>query len=81
MSSVNLDTIPDPTDMFEYAMDVGTNAVWADDPMTQIITNIVIVAVMMLSSSVGFIVGIPIAMAALFFLAVGIGRFILDVVR
>lgn len=77
MASVNIDAIPNPKEIFSFATDVAMNAVWADDPMTQIVTNAVIVVIMMLSSSVGFVVGIPIATAALILLGVGIARLVL----
>lgn len=77
MGSINLDAFPDITEIFSFAMDTAMNAVWADDPMTQIVTNLVIIVLMMLSSSVGFVVGLPIAAVALILLAVGVGRLVL----
>lgn len=80
MTSINLGAIPKPKEIFSFASDVTMNAVWADDPMTQIVTNTVIIVLMMLSSSVGFVVGVPIAMAAMLLLTVGVGRLILGYV-
>lgn len=80
MASINLGAFPNPKEIFSFATDVAMNAVWADDPMTQIVTNVVIIVLMMLSSSVGFAVGVPIAMAAMFLLAVGVGRLVLGYV-
>lgn len=76
MASVNLglDAL-NPKSMFDYGTKVTRNAVWADSPTTQIVTNIVIVAALMLSSSVGFVVGIPLAIAAMGLLVVGVVRF------
>lgn len=75
MASVNLclDAL-NPRSWFEFGVRVTRNAVWADNPQTQIVTNIVIVAALLLSSSVGFAVGIPLALFALFFLGVGVLR-------
>jgi hypothetical protein len=62
--------------VWNLGLEVGRMAVWADDPIQQIVANLVIVVVMMLSSSVGFVVGIPIALAAMVFLGIGIVRLI-----
>jgi hypothetical protein len=55
-------------------------AVWAGDPMAQIVSNRVIVVALMLASSVGFVVGIPLALVALLFLTIGIVRLLWDLV-
>jgi len=64
----------EPGDWLDTGKRVTRQALWADDPLTQVTTNVVLVAALMLSSSVGFVVGIPLALAALFLLGVGIAR-------
>lgn len=63
-----------PRSLFQFGSRVTKNAVWADDPLTQIVTNIVIIAGLMLSASVGFLVGVPLALLALGFLSIGVVR-------
>lgn len=64
----------DPESYFDTGYRIVKMAAWADEPMTQIVTNIVIIAALMLVSSVGFVVGIPLALAALALLTVGVLR-------
>lgn len=63
-----------PRTWFQTGLTIARNAIYADDPLTQIATNIVILVVAMLSSAVGFLPGLFIALAALFFAGVGVVR-------
>ncbi|MFW5911657.1 MAG: hypothetical protein ACOCQV_02855 [Halolamina sp.] len=74
--SARVDTgiIPDWREMVSSAVGWAKKAVWAGDPVEQIAVNLVIVVVLMLSSAVGFVVGIPIAMLALTLAGVGVVR-------
>lgn len=58
------------------ALNWGRMAIWAENPLMQIVVNVVIIVVLMLASAVGFIVGVPIALAALFFAFIGVIRLI-----
>jgi len=72
--------LPSFKDLGKMALRWGRMAVWAEDPVMQIVVNLVIVVTMMLSSAVGFVVGIPIALLALSLAGVGALRLILGVV-
>lgn len=65
-----------PGDYFDRGVSIAKMAIWADDPLTQIVTNAVIIVALMLASSVGFLVGIPIALVAVMLLLVGVVRLI-----
>lgn len=60
--------------LWDKGVTVARNAVYAPNPMTQIVTNLVIIVVLILSSSVGLVVGIPLAGVALVLLGVGVVR-------
>ena len=77
MAAVDL---PAPTKLAKSAVNYGRLAVWAPNPVTQISVNLVIVVVLILSSAVGFVVGIPIALLALMLAGVGVVRLIVRAV-
>ena len=79
-ASIDAGILPDFGELGQMALSWGQMAIWADNPLMQIVVNVVIIVAMMLSSAVGFIVGVPIAMAALFFAGVGVVRLIADMV-
>ncbi|QZP37074.1 hypothetical protein [Halobaculum magnesiiphilum] len=64
----------DPRTYLDIGRQLARNAIWAPDPFTQLVTNVVIIVAAMLSSSVGFAPGILIALTALFFIGVAILR-------
>lgn len=64
--------------IFNTGLGIAEKAVWADDPVTQIATNLVILVAAMLSSIVTWGIGLAIAAFALFFFLVGVGRLILQ---
>lgn len=72
MSTMNLTETARST--FSTGQSIAMQAVWADDPVTQIATNLVIVVAAMLSSAVTWGIGLVIAGFALFFLGVGVVR-------
>lgn len=77
--SASIDTgigLPSPKEWAKTGVSYARKAIWAKDPITQIAVNAVIIVVMMLSSAVGFVVGIPIALAALFFASIGVLRLV-----
>lgn len=59
---------------FKTGQSVAMQAVWADDPVTQIATNLVILVAAMLSSAVTWGIGLVIAMFAFVFLSIGVLR-------
>lgn len=79
-ASVDSGILPDFGELARMALSWGRMAIWADDPLMQIVVNAVIIVVMMLSSAVGLLVGVPIAMVALVLLTVGVVRLIADMV-
>lgn len=81
--SASIDTglgLPDVGELATLAKDWTKMAIWADDPLTQIAVNAVIIVVMMLSSSVGLLVGIPIAIVALCLASIGVARLLFQLV-
>lgn len=64
----------DPRTYLSLGRQLARNAIWAPDPFTQLVTNVVIIVGAMLSSSVGFAPGLLIAAAALFFIGVALLR-------
>lgn len=79
-ASVDAGILPDFGNLASMALSWAKMAVWADDPVTQIAVNAVIIVAMMLSSAVGFVVGIPIAFAALLLAGVGVARLLIGAV-
>jgi len=66
---------------YEVGLQIGKNAVWADEPVTQIATNLVVVVAAALSSAVTWVVGLLIAGIALVLLTVGVVRLTLQLYR
>lgn len=82
MPSVGVDVgLTDPRSWFRLAMQAGRMAIWADDPLTQIVVNAVILVVAMLSSSVGFVPGLVIAFVAFWLIVIGLARLTVGVLR
>lgn len=73
MASVNIDALS-PMDWVESGMKYGKMAIWAKEPFNQIVVNVLIIVVAMLSTSVGFAPGIIIVMWAMFFIGVALVR-------
>ncbi len=81
--SASIDTglgLPSFKDLGKMALSWAKMAIWADEPIMQIAVNAVIIVALMLSASVGFVPGIPIALAALFFATIGAVRLVVGAV-
>ncbi len=81
--SASIDTgigLSSPKEWAKTGVGYARKAIWAKDPVTQIAVNAVIIVAMMLSSAVGFVVGIPIALASLGLAGIGVLRLIFGAV-
>ncbi len=81
--SASIDTglgLPSFSKLGKMALSWAKMAIWADEPIMQIAVNAVIIVALMLSASVGFVPGIPIALAALFLATIGAVRLIIGAV-
>jgi hypothetical protein len=74
---VGIGAFPSFGELAELAMTWGRNAVWAPDPVTQIVTNIVIIIAAVVSSAVTLGATLFIALIGVTFLGVGIARLII----
>ncbi len=80
--SASIDTglgLPSFSKLGKMALSWGRMAIWAEDPLMQVVVNVVIIVALILSASVGFLPGIPIALAALLFAMIGAIRFVAQV--
>lgn len=66
--------IADPGTYLPTAKNLVSTAIGTGTPSEQIVANILITTGLILSSSIGFLVGIPLAMASLFLLSLGVLR-------
>ena len=82
--SVSIDTgfdITDPTTYWSTAKTVFRAAIWAEDPLDQIVANTVIIIAAILSSAVTWGAGLLIAGVALIFWTIGAIRFAIAMLR
>lgn len=70
----------DPQSWISTGKRLAGQAIWADEPRDQMKANAVIVVGLMVST-VGFTVGLPVALASLALFNVGLARFVVQKLR
>jgi hypothetical protein len=82
--SVSIDTgfdLTDPSTYWRTAKTVFRAAIWAEDPLDQVVANTVIIIAAVLSSAVTWGAGLLIAGVALVFWTIGIVRLAIALLR